>query len=280
VEYTWDRFQSDIKKRFTDTREEVRAWRELRNMSYVDVFHSFLTKWDGLCAKAGVHGTVYRDMLLRAVGPAVRGKMENVAPANTDEGLREQVLNAGRIVELWADTRAHERDLGYRRPERTDHRTNRDHCTGNNTQPIPSATTSASTTATATAGSTWDRPAGTKTSVRPQQRQLYEQKFSTIEEAVNGVPQEVVQARRKEGLCLRCGYSKHTALHCHREPSSQMPRQIAAVEAEKHDREDSDDEEEMTKRPRMEVAAVDTQLPLYEDAGYESEDRWESDYWG
>jgi hypothetical protein len=33
----------------------------------------------------------------------------------------------------------------------------------------------------------------------------------------------------------------------------------------------------MTKRPPMEVAAVDAQMPLYEDAGYESEDRWESD---
>jgi hypothetical protein len=270
VPYTWEQFQVDIKKRFTDTREDVRAWRELRKLSYTDDIHSFLTKWDGLCAKAGVHGTVYRDMLLRAVGPTVRGKMENVAPADTDEGLREQVLNAGRIVELWADTRAHERDLGYRRPERTDHRTNRDQRTSNNTRPVPSATT-------ATTSSTRDRSAGTKASVRPQPRQLYEQKFSTIEEAVNGVPHEVVQARRKEGLCLRCGYSKHTALHCHREPNSQMPRQIAAVEAGKHDREDSEDEEEMAKRPRMEVAAVDIQMPLYEDAGYESEDRWESD---
>jgi hypothetical protein len=89
VPYTWERFQADIKKRFTDTREDVRAWRELRKLSYTDDIHSFLTKWDGLCAKAWVHGTVYRDMLLRAVGPAVRGKMENVAPADTDEGLRE-----------------------------------------------------------------------------------------------------------------------------------------------------------------------------------------------
>jgi hypothetical protein len=41
--------------------------------------------------------------------------MENIAPADTDEGLREQVLNAGRIVELWADTRAHEREFTCRR---------------------------------------------------------------------------------------------------------------------------------------------------------------------
>jgi hypothetical protein len=132
-----------------------------------------------------------------------------------------------------------------RRPDRPDHRVNRDHRAGSNTRPVPSATTSGSTTAIA--DSTRERPAGTKASVRPQPRQLYEQKFSTIEEAVSGVPQEVVQARRKEGLCLRCGYSKHTALHCHREPNSQMPRQIAAVEAGKHDREGSDDEEETTQ---------------------------------
>jgi hypothetical protein len=58
-----------------------------------------------------------------------------------------------------------------------------------------------------------------------------------------------------------------------------MPRQIAAVEAGKHDREYSDDdlEGEMAKRPRMEVAAIDTQIPLYEDGGYESEDRFDSD---
>jgi hypothetical protein len=43
VEYTWDRFQADIKKRFTDVREDVRAWRELRKMTYSDEIHSFLT---------------------------------------------------------------------------------------------------------------------------------------------------------------------------------------------------------------------------------------------
>jgi hypothetical protein len=277
VPYTWEQFQADIKKRFTDTREDVRAWRELRKLSYTDDIHGFLTKWDGLCAKAGVHGTVYRDMLLRAVGPAVRGKMENVAPADTDEGLREQVLNAGRIVELWADTRAHERDLGYRRPERTDPRTNRDHRTSNNTRPAPSATTST----TAAAGSTRDRPTGTTGQPR-QPRRTYERKFRTIEEAVSGVPPEVVQARRETGDCLRCGYKKgasgeHSALYCVREPDTRMPRQIAAVEAGKRDREDDDLEEDvMDKRPRMEVAAVDMQMPLYEDAGYDS-DHWESD---
>jgi hypothetical protein len=57
-----------------------------------------------------------------------------------------------------------------------------------------------------------------------------------------------------------------------------MPRQIAAIEAGKRDREDDDlGEDVMDKRPRMEVAAVDTQMPLYENTGYDSEDRWESD---
>jgi hypothetical protein len=100
VEFRWERFQADIKKRFTDVREDVGAWKDLRKMTYSDDIHSFMTKWDGLCVKAGVHGTVYRDMLLRAVGPAIRAKMENVAPAHTNEGLQEQVLNAGGIVEL------------------------------------------------------------------------------------------------------------------------------------------------------------------------------------
>jgi hypothetical protein len=40
VDYTWDRFQADIKKRFTDVREDVRAWRELRKMTYSDDIHS------------------------------------------------------------------------------------------------------------------------------------------------------------------------------------------------------------------------------------------------
>jgi hypothetical protein len=60
-----------------------------------------------------------------------------------------------------------------------------------------------------------------------------------------------------------------------------MPRQIAAIEIGKHDREDPDDDYledgyDAAKRPRMEVAAVDTRIPLYED-GYESEDRFESE---
>jgi hypothetical protein len=45
VEYTWDRFQNDIRKRFTYVREDVRAWRELRKMTHSDDIHGFLTKW-------------------------------------------------------------------------------------------------------------------------------------------------------------------------------------------------------------------------------------------
>jgi hypothetical protein len=246
-------------------------------MAYSDDIHSFLTKWDGLCVKAGVQGTVYRDMVLRAVGPALRAKLENIAPVDTDEGLWEQVLNSGRIVELWADTRAHEQE--FRRPDRTDrtdHRANRDHRTGSNTRPVPSATTSAS--ATATAGSTRGRP-----TVQAQPRRTYERKFRTIEEAVSGIPPEVVQARRETGDCRCCGYRKgasreQSALYCIRDPDTRMPRQIAAVEAGKCDPEDLDDDpEEADKRPRLEVAAIDAQIPLYEDTGYESEDCWESD---
>jgi hypothetical protein len=94
VPYTWDQFQADIKKRFTDVREDIRAWRDLKKIAYSDDIHSFLTKWDGLCVKAGVQGTVYRDMLLRAVGPAVRAKLENIAPADTDEGTRFPSMRA------------------------------------------------------------------------------------------------------------------------------------------------------------------------------------------
>jgi hypothetical protein len=58
-----------------------------------------------------------------------------------------------------------------------------------------------------------------------------------------------------------------------------MPRHIAAVEVGKRDREDLDDglEEDVDKRPRLEVSAIDAQIPLYEDGGYESEDRFDSD---
>jgi hypothetical protein len=86
------------------------------------------------------------------------------------------------------------------------------------------------------------------------------------------------------GDCLRCGYRKgdpgeHIALFCHREPNSRMPRHISAVEVGKHDREDLDEDlgEDVDKRPRLEVSAIDAQIPLYEDGGYESEDRFNSD---
>jgi hypothetical protein len=128
------------------------------------------------------------------------------------------------------------------------------------------------------------RPTGMGTPTQPQPRRTYEQKFRTIKEAVSGIPPEVVQVRRKTGDCLRCGYKKGafgelSALYCIRDPDTRMPRQIAAVEAGKHNRQDLDDhlEEDVDKQPRLEVAAIDVKIPLYEDGGYESQDRFVSE---
>jgi hypothetical protein len=58
-----------------------------------------------------------------------------------------------------------------------------------------------------------------------------------------------------------------------------MLRHISAVEVGKRDREDLEDGlgEDVDKRPRLVVSAIDAQIPLYEDGGYESEDWFDSD---
>jgi hypothetical protein len=131
---------------------------------------------------------------------------------------------------------------------------------------------------------------GTGTGPQPSAplRRRYEAKFTSIKEAIRGIPEDVLETRRKAGDCLRCGWKKdapgaHQAINCVRPAdkgtevssgSRPQHRGAAVRRSSESDFEDVELEDEReVKRSRVEIAALDAEeAPLYE--GYGSEDNF------
>jgi hypothetical protein len=116
----------------------------------------------------------------------------------------------------------------------------------------------------------------------PNLPRIGERRFASVEEAIKGVPEEVVEARRKQGKCLQCSWMGHMATHCLHPIDSQMQPKKGRVAGLKRGQEVEYDDggeyeveevERQPKRSRFEVAALDAQeMPLY--GGYGSEDNF------
>jgi hypothetical protein len=279
VDGTWKQFSLDINGRFRDDRENVRAYQKLLALKYRngDSMHTFLTRWDALCLKANIKDLIYRQMLLSAVGEEVRKRMHMVVPAEEDNAFRVQILQAGRTVEHWA----------AEEPVRTTNNASAQRSISRPEPPTTHPTTTVTTTTPAAAAAPgprpWPRPTGTNGNAAPR----FEQRFPAIADAVRGIPQEVVEARRTRGDCLRCGQRRgspgeHRALFCYRSANMQPPlarplegNQVAAIELGKRPIEAEWELDESWKRSRTEVVGGND-VALYADAaGYESEDRFE-----
>jgi hypothetical protein len=273
---SWDQLSVDIVGRFRDDREDVRALHALETLHYPGsgtTMHAFLTRWDNLCAKAHIQGLIYRNMLLNAVGHKVRTRVQNAGgPAKDDAALRRKVLEQGNAEEDWeANSRARQPNLPIRQRDQVPTRT-RDRDQGARPNPPQQPPVRP----TASGGHRTYPPTGTP--------RRYERKFNSVEDATEGIPPDVVIARRTSGACLRCGKpkgspGKHRAQYCHR-PANHSAHQVSAIGKRPGD--DDVSEEGRRKQPRLEVAAVDRlgeeDTPFYdaEEAGYDSEvDRWE-----
>jgi hypothetical protein len=279
TDYNWQSFVDELRQRFTDDNEADLAYRELETMTYQRDIHTCLIRWDALCARAGVSGVAYRKMLLSAIGPTLRDRLERYDRANTDKEFRANVLNAGRNLEDWARERRRE---DCQRPVRA----------SETPRPAPAPTSRPTSSA---------RPVLRSQTVTPRElprtansnppravnsnlppRTEFERRFATVEEATKGVPEELLKAHKASKSCLRCGLGGHQATHCFRRMENEMPSKtedrIAGLKRGEGDDDEEDFEEEdgierESKRSRFEVAAPDAQeTPLYE--GYGSEDNF------
>jgi hypothetical protein len=179
----------------------------------------FLTEWDELCERAGISGPQYRHKLLMAVGPEVLERLQGQRIVETDEEFREQVLTTGRHLERW------KQELGLRtlnrpRPDRERSRDHdrprlserpRDRDRDQTSRPRNDSTMAASSSTRVGTGP------GPQSSAPLRRR--YETKFTSIKEAIRGIPEDVLENRRKAGDCLRCGWKKdapgaHQAINC------------------------------------------------------------------
>jgi hypothetical protein len=265
VENNWPTFVSELRRRFTDENEANIAYRELESLTYQKDIHTFLIRWDALCFRAGVSGVSYRKMLFTAIGPILRERMERYDRANNDKDFRAHVLNAGRNLEDWARERRRE---DRPRPARDAPRPT--------PTPRPMAIPQRSQTMAFRPRTVEPRGANPK----PNPPRV-ERRFATVDEAIKGVPEGVVEARLKQGKCLRCGWTEHVATYCLCPLDSRMPAREGRVAGLKRGMEEGYDDEgeyeveeiERQKRSRFEVAALDAQeMPLF--GGYESEDNY------
>jgi hypothetical protein len=246
----------------------------------------FLTEWDELCEPAGISGPQYRHKLLMAVGPEVQERLQGQRIVETDEEFREQVLTTGRHLKRWKQelglrtlnrTRPDcERPRDHDRPRLSERPRERDHDQA--PRPWSDPTRPVNLSAKTSTGSQ------APTSFRRQ----YELRFSSVKEAIRGIPEDVLEGCRKAGDCLRCGWKKdapgaHQSINCIRPadkgteaPSGSRPQhRVAAVRrsAEPDFDDDELDDEREAKRSRVGIAALDAEeTPLY--AGYGSEDNF------
>jgi hypothetical protein len=59
-----------------------------------------------------------------------------------------------------------------------------------------------------------------KTTAGPSNTRTQDKKFASVEEAIKGIPKNVVDHRKNNKSCLRCGYHNHNCLYCRmREPN-------------------------------------------------------------
>jgi hypothetical protein len=247
-------------------------------MTYQRDIHTFLIRWDALCARAGVSGVAYRKMLLSAIGPTLRDLLERYDRANTDKEFRANVLNAGRNLEDWARERRRE---DRQRPARASE------------APRPTPTLTPASRPTSSVRSVPRPQKATprelpriansnppRTASANQPRTGFDQRFATVDEATKGVPEEVIRARRLSKSCLRCGIAGHQATHCARQLATRMPKEgrIAGLKQGEEgdygeDYEEVEEVERESNRSRFEIAGLDAEeTPLYE--GYGSEDNF------
>jgi hypothetical protein len=131
-----------------------------------------------------------------------------------------------------------------------------------------------------------DTGAGPQPSVSLRRR--CETKFTSVKEAIRGIPEEVSEVRKKAGDCPSRGWKNdapgaHQAINCVRPadmgteaPSGSRPQhRVAAVRrsAKPDFNDDELEDERETKLSKVEIAALDAEeMPLYEE--YESGDNF------
>jgi hypothetical protein len=213
AEHRWASFVDELRIRFMDENDADTAYRALESFAYREDIHTFLIRWDVLCRRAGVFGVAYRKMLFAAIGPTLPRRLELYERANTDAEVRADVLRAGRNLEDWARENRQQPARPREGPEPA-----RDACPTPRPTPRPAAIPQRSQTMAIRPRTIEPRSANPN----PNLPCIGERRFASVEEAIKGVPEEVVEARRKQGKCLRCGWMGHMATHCFRPIESRM----------------------------------------------------------
>jgi hypothetical protein len=275
AEHQWASFVDELRTRFTDENEADTAYRELEAYTYREDIHTFLIRWDVLCRRAEVSGMAYRKMLHAAVGPALRKRLELYERVNTDKEFRANVLKAGRNLEDWARENRQQSVRPRDGPEPV-----RDARPPPRSTPRPPAIPQRSQTMAFRPRPVELRNANPNPN--PGLPRIRERRFASVEEAIRGVPEGMVEARKRKGVCLRCGWIGHLATHCLRQVETRIvsggreERRIAGLKRGQKEEEYGDGEEyeveveRQPKRSRFEVAALDAQeMPLYDDYGSE-----------
>src|ERR1700681_427522 len=108
---SWSTYRAAINARFHNKHQQETAYKALTELRYGGNVQDMITEFDTLNAKAKVFGVAYRTMLMSKLPSEIFKHLTLINPADkTDEELREIIINAGKIVEVW---KANEKNFGF-----------------------------------------------------------------------------------------------------------------------------------------------------------------------
>ena len=187
---TWERFEASLRSSFGEriTRDQaVREWHKLRHSDSID---DFIDELNRLMWMTGYEGDVVEDKLKYALNEELGKEWAKVSPKPRLVGEQLALLrDMGHQLEDWYRTRKGQ-NKGNQPKKPQPPQQNKGKPDG---QPHP----------------TTNKPKGQR-----QERKGGNPDRQTREEALKGIPKNIVDDRTKDGVCLKCGKPNHRWSEC------------------------------------------------------------------
>lgn len=168
----WTAFTSAMEARFINRREVDDAANAMWSTKYEGDIDTYITRLETLNLRVNVNGPIWRNVLKHGLIEDIRDHLSHMSRTDDDIEYRESVREAGRRYE----ERLKERKIDPR--------------------------TSGATSKPRTERKRHDDKASASGSG-------IKRVFHSRDEALAGIPLEIIEARSKEGVCLRCGKKGH-----------------------------------------------------------------------
>ena len=227
----WRRFWLAMKERFRDAFEQEEAERKLNAYEYRNDVASYLAQMRVHNLKVGLTGVAWRQRLKQSLPSDILQRLSQypIKPED-DEDFERRLLNSGRNHEDFKrEKELRDRKGQSENPSRKeDKRKDQDQSRSEKSKYPPTAPKAM-------------RQKGKQTEKATQQKR--ETVYKEVGEATKGVPASLVEKRRRDNTCLRCGMDNHRWSFC-RKPANTNSEKSGKVAASKRKRGTDDGNEQ------------------------------------